>query len=390
METFVSFALYIGTFLIALFIGVRGNYANKSFKKIFVIWLYIFLCFGYMTGSDWRSYESEYDYAAIYHKTQYLTELGFNALYVALSSFINDFFLSLGILKCIYLYSLIKLLKSYTSYWLAAVAILMPVSLLFMLIDNPLRFMCALVFVNLALYYNFKHKSILTYVLLITAVLFHTTSIVFLIMPVIIRNSYRIYSINSILLGTLYIVILYLTSDIDLINNIKTSMISLLLESMEIKDYSSYIVESDGAFFTLGSFLQMGVFILILATKRYIKKDESNLGAYFGMTIVYLFFQRIFLLIPSGFRLVIPYGYFFAIFIACMLISKRVALKRFSYILLTYLSLTLCKNLYTGYVYVPYSNSIPYILSDSHKNAGYRDRYNKDAYFERTGKHFGS
>ena len=54
-------ALYFLSFCSAYaFVFIKQ--ANKSaWLKTYLVLLCLFLCFGYMTGSDWRSYEDIYD-----------------------------------------------------------------------------------------------------------------------------------------------------------------------------------------------------------------------------------------------------------------------------------------------------------------------------------------
>ena len=52
--------------IVVLFITSYTRY-NPQTEKLLFVFFAIFLCFGYMTGSDWRVYESEY-YSNFLHR----------------------------------------------------------------------------------------------------------------------------------------------------------------------------------------------------------------------------------------------------------------------------------------------------------------------------------
>lgn len=85
--------IYIITFLLGILLD--SFRVNKNIKIVFIIWLYIFLCFGYMTGSDWRAYELQYQSADYYYYNA-TYEKGFYTLFYFLKLFISDFFITLA------------------------------------------------------------------------------------------------------------------------------------------------------------------------------------------------------------------------------------------------------------------------------------------------------
>lgn len=379
MLTEVSFLLYILTFFCGILLDAYN--VKSIYKNIFVIWLFIFLCFGYMTGSDWRGYELEYNDAKIYGITKFNAEFGFNLIYVLLAKCIPDFFLALGLLKCLYLTSLISLLKLIIDKWLAALSILMPISLLFMLIDNPLRFMVALTMVNMGIYYYIKNRIKLSYVFLLLSFLFHSTAIFFILIPFFFFYSKYIYRLNRLILIVIYIGVTFLSFNIDFLNNIKQVINLYLIQIFGIKEYSSYEIENTDSLYTIGSIIQVFIFVLILLTKDSLTTTfKSNYDLY-GLSIIYLILSKLLLVIPTGFRLAIPFGYFFATYIVILLFNK----KLIGYIISLYLFLTLCKDLYTSYTYIPYSNSIIPIVTQDHKGYIERSQYNINETIRRLG-----
>ena len=382
METIISFGLYIATFIVGFFVDKKEP--KNKLRKIYVIWLYIFLCFGYMTGSDWRGYEISFDEIDNFYSDKFLTEPGFIGLFYLSKILFKDFFLALGVLKCLYLFTLIKFLKEYTKHYILALTILLPLSSLFILIDNPLRFMTALTIVNLALIYFIKKKFIICYGLLIVAILFHSTTIFFILLPITIKYGDRLYSISSLAIIIIYIVIAFLSSNVELITNVLRSSIGFLLQYIEMKDYTqTYLANDNEAFFTLGSIMRIFIFVIIIFSKKFVNLNSEEERTFYGIAITYLMLERLLIIIPTGFRLAIPFGYYYALYLTLLVVKH----SRLGYLVVTYLFLMMCKNIYMGYGYIPYSNSIPHILTQDYDSYAYRSNYNFEEYYKRFGHH---
>lgn len=380
MESYFSIFLYIITFLCGFLLNNKPD--KNILKRVFVIWLYIFLCFGYMTGSDWRQYELEYTNFDSLDLSR-LLEPGFSFIIFIFRKLNFDFFLFLGIMKSLYLASLILLLRKYTSNWLAVLALLMPLSLVFMLIDNPLRFMMALIFVNKAICYIKENKIKIAYIYLFISILFHQTAVFFLLLPIFIKVAPQIYKVKSIVLLPLYIIVLYFSSNAALLERVMSSSLGFLMTYIEMKDYGAYYaVENNESFFTIGSFVQIIIFCVIICTKKSADKDSFSKSMW-GISILYLFLSRVLIMIPTGFRLGVPFGYFFSIY----LIDLPNKYKLLKFLIISYFALVLYKNVSNHYTYIPYSNSLLYIITGEHLSYSVRSDYNPEAFFKRTGKY---
>lgn len=123
------------------------------------------------------------------------------------------------------------------------------------------------------------------------------------------------------------------------------------------------------------------LFIVIVLFRDYVVERNKYGKEIYASIIIYFFLFRILLIVPSGFRLVIPFGYFLSIAVAMLL--KKSNILRISFIL--YFTILISKSLWQGYVYLPYSNSIWYILTE-HKQYNERDNNNIRYYEQRTGK----
>lgn len=375
MTNTFSFLLYIITFLLGLYLNKKTD--NNIQKRIFVVWLYVFLCFGYMTGSDWRAYELEFDSLNSFSRDNYIEILFWKVFYLFKLIFV-DFFLVIGLLKCIYLSTILTLLKYLSKNWLTAICILMPISLNFMIIDNPLRFMCAGILINLSIYHLLNNRIFLASILAVISPFFHTTSIIVLLYLPFIKFNDFICKLNRGIVVILFFIIVYFFSDIGPLSSIFTYVQQQML-LVGAKDYSSYEINNNSALFTLGAFLRYILFLFVVLNKNNITNKYGQ--TIYSLAILYYFISQILLCVPTGFRLSIPLGLFVSVFFAEALHSRKI----YKLILITYFTILLGKDIYTGYSYIPYSNSIIYIFT-GHKSYDERCMYNYNAYKERFGE----
>lgn len=349
----------------------------RQIRIIYVVWLFIFLCFGYMTGSDWRSYELKfYDSSFFFHSASY--EFGFWLVFDILHSIFKDFFIVLAILKIIYLLSFIRLAKTLSQQWITLVAFSLPLCLVFMLIDNPLRFMCANVFINFAILFFIKGRNLQGIVLALLASLFQMTSLVTLPLLLVIFIRKKICSIKPVFLIAAYVTIFILVVIMFSSFSSRISGIYLFLSSLGSKDYNSYLVESSEGAFSLGSLKNFVLFLFIVFNRKSILRYKYG-DVIFCFSILYFYLYIMAILVPTGFRMAIP----FALFVASallILVSSNVH-KLYRYILYPLLLLLLFLQINSTYVFVPYTNSLPYIVR-GHLPYEYRDYYNIQKFYD--------
>lgn len=375
---------YILTVLIGVALDFWGGSSKSAglTRKCFVIWLYVFLCFGYMTGSDWRTYEMQFMYMNNISDLGWLNEVGFNFLFFALKKVLSDYWLVVGVLKCLYLYTLIRVAKIITPHWLAVISLMITGNLSFMLIDNPLRFMTALVLVNMALELCLKNKIVPAFLLVFLSFFMHNTSIFYLLLIPCVLFAERIAQWNKVLLAIIYVFVLYIGSNVQIIEFMRQSMISVLINlSEDVRTYSTYEATSNASFFSLGNIFGIMMFLVILLTRDLIIWKHENGKMVYSMAIINAMLSKLLIIIPTGFRLAIPFSIFYIVYMVYLLRSTSL-LKWF---FVGYISISFPLNLWTTYKYIPYSNSIPYILT-GHIDYNTRSRYNINAYEKRTGR----
>ena len=214
----------------------------------------------------------------------------------------------------------------------------------------------------------------------VLAPFFHITTIFIVFILLLIKFDNIIFRSKRLILIVLFFIVSFAFSSTGPVSNLISQLIPQL-ELLGTKNFGSYSVEDNDAFFTIGSMINAFLFIIIVSFRNYIVEHNQQYGKkIYSYIIIYFFLFRILLIVPSGFRLVIPMGYFLSIAVA-MLLKKGNLLKL---LFVSYFMLLMSKSLWQGYVYLPYSNSIWYILTE-HKQYSERDNNNINFYRQRTG-----
>ena len=396
----INWIFSISLYFITIFWGFYldgGSSKAMSIKRsrvkrsgiIYLIWLYVFLCFGYMTGSDWFIFERVYlDFDS--YSNRYASEPASWMIFKYGHYIISDFWLFYGLAKCAYLFSLFHLLSKITENKYLAVALLIPCQLGILLIQNPFRFMLAAICINYALFIlydrltNKKTKSqIMTISLLILfAACFHNACILYIVLFPILLLVKKIERIDEIILFVIYLLLTYIFSDVSLLYEWGSNTINYLLMYVEMKDYAqSYLADNEGGFFTIGNIFRIVIFAIVLLSKKKVVSAVDYGNVIYGLTIAYLLIVRVFSMIPTGFRYSLPFATFYVVYIIYMKRTNKIL----AHIVILYILFAFGKKLWTVYDMIPYSNSIPYILTN-HLPYNERVNYNPTEYYKRTGE----
>lgn len=419
LSSTISLFLYIGTIIVGLYIDTLNESKYMRVRRIYVIWLYVFLCFGYMTGSDWRSYEMTYEYGE--RIDRFFSEPISWFVFTIFPKIIPDFILFIGLVKCLYLFSVYKLVSTITNRWISVLALLIPFKLCFMLVQNPFRFMMALLLVNFAFRYIYLYLSepkkrktktlFLAFGLTLLSVLVHNTCVLFLPLLLISFLAPYLKKVNTFFLFILYIFFIVFTSNLSFINDLKESTIFIVQSYMEMSDYSTYESEDNQVIWSLGNMLRIVFLFFVLQSRDQICKLYKNGSIVYGFSILFLFLSRLLILIPTGFRLALPYMIFYVIMIIYMLlyikafklssvlcirnnpsgiklphshIKVKPIIRAYGLLIIMYSILSFGRMAWTSYDIIPYTNSIPYFLI-GHKSYNERSQYNLNAYQDRLG-----
>ena len=329
----------------------------------------LFLCFGYMTGSDWRSYELYY-YDGFLHR---LTEPGYMWLSNTCSELGISFWLFHISLKCFSYISILYLIVKLNKHHGISVALLLWYASfgLFLFIDCPFRSTIACGFASLGflqLLREDKKGLILYYGLVLLACLFHTSSVILLIVPLL-----RFEKIKSVYLVGVYVaifIILLMGGD-----SLLQSLFNSVFPEQLVDRLDYYMADNQNSLLSPGLIPRfLSIYLLI----RYRSKilDLSYGKFIFNYGYFYLILGLIYYTIPILFRTSLFFAPFYVSTFATatvVMVRRRVyLLKCFVYLLTFILVFTVVRS----YKYVPYSNIIPNIITWSFYDYSYRDLYN--------------
>lgn len=372
---------YIVTFLLCIIMDNLPDRKHILGKKLFLVWVYIFLCFGYTVGTDWRHYEDLYNFATDKDLLRRDYEQGFYYLIYLIRHIIPDFWLFLGLVKCLYLYSVIKFIKRFIKGEFLAIGIMLNYNLLFMLIDNPLRFMCGSVILVWSTVYLLDKKYVKFIIVALLGLLFHISLIAPILLSLLVVFRKKMIYRSNVTLSIWYIIACIIGFFPQILNEFSNYFASLF-PTIAYKLLNVYVAESNNAIFTIGSLIMFFLFFVLLRYRKAILNNPHGDILYF-FALLYMYLFRILLIFPTGFRITLYFGLFFAV---CLAIIIKYANFKIKYSLYLLIGLTIFKTIWSSYQYLPYTNSIYYILSSDHLPKSYRSNLNKNAYHKRTGE----
>lgn len=366
--------IYLFTFLLCLFANNKSQ-NNKLTYILIMVWLYVFLCFGYMTGSDWREYELLYN-SGSFDKIISKGEYGFVWLVRCCKLVISDFWIFNALVKIFFLYQLFRFFGNFTENRIMAVGLSFCFHTLFMLIDCPMRFMIGVAFLLMAIEYLVVHKWLRLIVLLLISISFHSALLI--ISPILILVyllSPFIAKVSNKYLFFVFFLCLFISN-----HPIIKDIIYSIAEKFSL--FSSYLYSygiDRARDFTLMSLLKNAFIGTILIVNKNNIQKSCNGDFIFGMVYFSLTIGLFLGVIPTGFRFNIVPQYFQVIAFTLLfcninykgLITHNLLIK-YSLILLF---LFLVAKEVQSPKYSPYTNSIAYILTE-HLPYSYRYTHN--------------
>ncbi|ASK30378.1 hypothetical protein CEY12_09750 [Chryseobacterium sp. T16E-39] len=372
---------YIVTFFLCILMDNLPDRKHILGKKLFMVWLYAFLCFGYTVGTDWRHYEDLYNLSTDNDLLRRDYEQGFYFLIYIVRRIIPDFWLFLGLIKCLYLYSVFKFIKKFIKAEFLAIGLLLNYNLLFMLVDNPLRFMSGSLILIWSTVYLIDKKYLKFIIVALLALLFHISLIAPILLSLLIVFRKRIIYKSNVVLSVWYIIACVIGLFPQILNEF-SNYFATLFPTIAYKLLNVYVAESNNAIFTLGSLIMFFLFFVLLRYRKIILNNKYG-DVLFFFALLYMYLFRILMIFPTGFRITLYFGLFFAV---CLAIIIKYANFKIKYSLYLLVGLTIFKTIWSGYQYLPYTNSIYYILSGDHLPKSYRSNVNKIEYHKRTGE----
>ncbi len=368
---------YILSFICCLLIDYLEDKPFKIIRFLLIAWIFAFLCFGYMTGSDWRVYELVFNDDI--NISRYSVNEFLFAKFITIARYvISDFWVFNGLCKVFFLLTFIKLVCLFTDRVWTTVGVAFVFNLLFITIDCPMRFMLALSFVQLAAFYFINNKIIIGGIFSFISVFFHLSGFIVLIILLSYRFLRIIIKLNSKVLLFLFIIILIIPSIPSVFTVIYSVLSSIPVFDRYADVYGNFQVQT---YTTLGFWKNFILGIILILSKEQILHFKYGEQVFYYS---YLFFilSAFLSCIPVGFRLNIINGFFVTIAFVNLVLSPdffpsmRLMIKGGA---VAFVVLLLAQNVYGDWKYLPYSNSIPYIIS-GHLPYDYRDLHNLPNY----------
>lgn len=358
--------------ILAALLNVRSQFVFFSL----IIIVGIFLCFGYMTGSDWREYELVYNNLFTNISYNNRMEIGYY-FYMLPFVFLGINFWSFFILTKIILYSInVYFLKKFIPLkFYFAFFVFFCLFAMFEFIDNPMRNLIA------STIYLFAIKSILDkdikkyLIICFIAFLFHKSLIFMIPFYFILNKSFKTKKV--IIYFVLFNIILLVYSS-QLIHVFKlVDLLSSYFSNRMNTQISAYILSDNiNDKFTFGLLSRYLIFIILILSKDRIENFSKYGKVAFNASIITLYLHRLVLIWPITLRLSLPFSILFCVSIAMIISVYKRDLKYVYYSVLTFIYLGIAfTQITSSYKYIPYTNYL-YYLGDDKPSYYYRSNYN--------------
>lgn len=336
----------------------------------------LFLCCGYMCGSDWRQYEPMYediDFNNLFY--HYYAEPGYY-FYMLLGRILSLSFWQFFIITKIICFIIVSntIYKYSFNYRYLAWTIFLPQAGFYLFIDNPMRNLIASVIFLSSIKYIINRNKIKYFLCCITALSFHLTAIITPLFYYLLNK--RITTKNYILA---IIIIFSIFSSANIFSTILTKFSSI--NPFILKKVEWYIIgdtaDSGGSAFSIGAILQIIFFFLILKIRKKIEEKENGLMILNG-SLIFILIYRLGLTISIFSRLQLYLVIFYVIGICFTLYAFKHNVR----IILTFLVIIFAgiigyKNISAnGWKYVPYSNYLVTLLESESLSYSERSNYN--------------
>lgn len=374
--------IYIITFCLCL---IADRIRRRAFLVYWFIVFFVFviLCFGYMVGTDWGNYEGLWDGSEDVDQLSNLdNDISFKGIMRGFQLVTDDFWIFNASMKIVYIHSLILFFKQYTNTPWLSFAITLEFTTIFLIIDCPMRYMMGISFSLYGIVAYLNDKRILAGIFALIGSTCHMVILVVVLMWLSRPLAKYFVKLNTITILLLFFVAMVLS-------NMTSAYLGIFSLASGLGDFAKY-QDSYGQGLVTGGGIYLGMvtrflFLLFPALlKDQIIKSCGKKGidiVYFSCLSTYL---GLFLSsIPTAFRLNAINSFYNALAICFMLNlclntvkkNNRNVLQLSKLFVISLICFFVWKHT-NSYVYLPYSNSIPYILT-KHLPYSYRASYNE-------------
>lgn len=359
--------------LISFFALIKIN--SKIVLYSILSLLCVFLCFGYMTGSDWRYYELDYVNITTTAFADQVNEIAYyyyNYLFAICGIGFWPFFIFTKII--LFIVSCHFLIKFSGKGVYFAFLGFYSIIAVFEFIDNPMRNLIAGTIFMYGFQYVLEKKLVRFTVICIIASLFHKSIIVlwpfyFLLNKELSEKkllySYIIFNLILLFAGE-YLITFFKAID----------YYSYVSSDKAGEQIGGYLLNENihDAPFSIGVVSRYILFAVIIFNGDSIKSSSRYGVIIFNSSIIALFLLRFATIWPIAMRFSIPFIVCYAAALGLIIINLK-EVKKISYVFfyLCILAGTLFAQITTTYKYIPYTNYLCYLFS---KKPSYDERVN--------------
>lgn len=353
--------VYFFFFFLILFFSLNKKVGRtKSLDIILLVILCIFLCMGYMTGSDWRQYEPQYNSLTLteFFSNNNSLEFGyvfFQMIFKSIGFSFWYFFITTKILCFIISINVLRRFSNVNYHW--SLLMFFSIFALDAYIDNPMRNLIASVIFLFSFKFILNNNFFKYLIIIIVASTFHMSAL-FMIPLYLIRK----ININY---KTIIIILCFLITIITVFQAYFREILlfwfwefgGIFAERFNPVYLHEALNLKTGRTITIGFIVHYLVFVLILIKKKQIESKENG-RLLFNFTFVYMIFYTIAFSIWILFRMRL---YVFLPF--CICAGFIPSLYHKWYFKLPAMSLIIILSFFTmnslikgSYKYIPYTN----------------------------------
>ena len=351
-----------------------ANFVTQTKRKgipmlVLLSFLCSFLCMGYMTGSDWRTYETEF-YAIGMSYNHF--EIGYTVLSTFFAAFDWDFWHFWIFLKVLIFIAICFVSnKFFRNFWLGMGIFLYYAYPIF--IDDPMRHSLGMAIFWLAVFF-FESKRFCLFVLFCAlSVLFHKAMIIcILLFGMFIPISRPIH------LFFIWLASMIVFSSTDVILSVTLFIINFTGQSQ----YLEYFSNSEG-YYAGGRFLSIHLvanslfFLVLLAHANKLSRLNFHSEMLLRLSLIFIVCLRLSTSVMMLQRFVLVFSPFFCWTLAelssCFSPKKKAVFVLVLYFFTFYY---MAQKLY-DYRYLPYSNYVISILCEPKQSYEFRSSFNK-------------
>lgn len=373
---FIYFAL-LALGLIPLLIG------HTKFSKYNNLYWYfivpIIICFGYMTGTDWRNYELEWNLINVANYNPFedgYEEPGYWLLCLLAKKIGLGFWEFSILLKLVGYFVFLKTYRFFDNNCAWGLAYALVFWMLNSIMNFPARNFCAWICFFYGLKYIYQ-RNLIKYVLVCALGMFFHTATILSIPLYFLTYNLNEKSLKRAILIIIPIVYLVSVFRVQLLEYF--SLLNILDLDRRLGNYLEYGDDNpylQRTSFSIGLIIRSLVFfVAVFHYKEIASKFKSGVFV-LNMGLVVVIYDAIGTFIPIFGRahssIIIMYCVLFSYLMQVIRFDKRIVKFIATAILVLYTSITVRQ----GYIYVPYSNYLTYMFKNK-PSYSYRDSYNK-------------